>query len=210
MIILEGVDQGTEEWRKARMAIPTASNFGKILTPTGKASRQAKDYRHKLLAEHLTGEPTPDEFQSGAMLRGWELEPIAREFYAFQTDSDVQEVGFIYYDDRKSIGASPDGLVGEYRYLEIKCPSGGVQIATLLSGEMPAAHIPQVQGGLWVSGRDVCDFVSYHPQIPSAIYQVERDDDYISLLMEAVEEFVAEMLRERAVLEERGFVGIAA
>jgi hypothetical protein len=34
MIILD-LEQGTPEWLQARLGIPTASNFGNIITPTG-------------------------------------------------------------------------------------------------------------------------------------------------------------------------------
>ena len=56
MIALD-LQQGSAEWVKARLGIPTASQFSRIITSTGKLSGQADGYMHELLAESLLGEP---------------------------------------------------------------------------------------------------------------------------------------------------------
>ena len=55
--------QGTDEWIHARLGIPTASQFDKILTPAKmELSSQATDYMHKLLAEMATGCPEEETY----------------------------------------------------------------------------------------------------------------------------------------------------
>ena len=50
MIIID-CEQGTEEWFEARMGVPSASNFSRICTTTGKWSAQADSYINELAAE---------------------------------------------------------------------------------------------------------------------------------------------------------------
>ena len=47
MIIVD-CEQGTEEWFQARMGVPSASNFSRICTTTGKWSAQAESYINEL------------------------------------------------------------------------------------------------------------------------------------------------------------------
>ena len=44
MIILECTTRHQKTWREARLGIPTASAFKRILTPTGKGSSAADGY----------------------------------------------------------------------------------------------------------------------------------------------------------------------
>jgi hypothetical protein len=99
--------QGSQEWLKARLSVPSASNFSKILTTKGTPSTQAKAYVDALVAEAITGESTYVKV-TDAMQRGTELEPYARDRYILETGNQVQEVGFCLHDDYQA-GASPDG-----------------------------------------------------------------------------------------------------
>ena len=61
---------------------------------------------------------------------------------------------------------------------------------------MPAVYVPQVQGGLWVTGRQWCDFISYVPNMsgrPLWSVRIQRDNEYIGNLEAAVNVFVAEL-----------------
>ena len=192
--------QGDEVWFASRCGIPTASGFDKICTPaTAKASAQSEAYMFKLLAEWMTGakeEEEPTEW----MLRGIELEGTARETYQFINDAAVETAGFIYSDEGRFFGCSPDGLVGDTGGLEIKCPAPHTHIEYLLGGKLPTKYIPQVQGCMLVTGRKWWDFMSYHPEMPPLIVRVERDDTYISKLHELLIAFTTEMLDKREKL----------
>ena len=67
MITLD-CEQGSEEWLAARMGVPSASNFKKILPSNMKLSTQAPGYRHTLLAELLG--VRAELYQNDAMKRG--------------------------------------------------------------------------------------------------------------------------------------------
>jgi len=198
MIILD-VAQGEPEWFAARSGIPTASNFDKIISSTGKPSTQAKVYMHKLLAEWMTGIPTNNE-QTEWMLRGIEMEDEARSLYCFVNDAVVATVGLAYKDDRKLISCSPDGLIGEDAGLEIKCPAPHTHVEYLLADKIPAKYIPQVQGSMYVTGRDHWDFMSYHPGMPPLIKRIDRDEKFISTLDSLLAEFIHTMLEKREKL----------
>lgn len=201
MIIL-GCEQRSEEWIQARLGIPTSSEFARIVTPTGKPSDQSEAYMFRLLGEWLTGE-SEDAYRNKWMERGTELEPEAKAYYEFVTDLTVQTVGFVYKDERKLVGCSPDGLLDD-RGLEIKAPSAGVHLRYLLRNDIPTTYIPQVQGSLWVTGKETWEWFSYHPRLPSVLITVRRDERYIRALDSAMNAFIDEMLSRREELIKRG------
>lgn len=195
-LILLDCEQGTEEWRQARLGIPTASCFKRIMTNGGSASEQASGYMAELIAEALTGAPV-DSYTSDDMQRGIDLEPTARAAYEFATGHSVQQVGGVYLDDTRRIMCSPDGLISEKRKgLEIKCPKLTTHIQYILDGRLPAAYKLQVQGALWITGYDTWDFVSYHPDYSPCttwILTVERDEKTIAALDKHIRAFAARL-----------------
>ena len=202
------LEQGSPEWLQARLGVPTASAFDKIITPTGKASTQTDAYAKKLVAEWLCGEPL-DEYGNAWMQRGNELEPQARSFYEFQTDCTVEQVGFVLRDD-ELVGCSPDGLVGEKGLVEIKCPAPHTHVDYLLSGTIPNKYRPQVQGQMMLTGREWCDFVSYHPLMAPVIIRVERDDAFIETLNELLSGLTDTINRYKQQLADKGITQEAA
>lgn len=186
-------EQGSDEWIAARLGIPSASMYGKIITTQGKWSTQADTYINQLVAEKLTREQTPF-YQNEHMARGTELEPDARKMYEFIKDVEVQEVGFCLHDTLEA-GASPDGLIGEDGGLEIKCPAPATHVEYLRGGKLPSKYKQQVMGCLWITGREWWDFMSYHPSMKPLIVRVERDEDYIAELEACVSKAV-ELIEE--------------
>lgn len=195
-LILLDCAQGTDEWRQARLGIPTASCFKRIMTNSGSTSEQATAYMAELIAEALTGRPV-DSYTSDDMQRGIDLEPTARAAYEFVTGYSVQQVGGVYLDDSKKIMCSPDGLIPERRKgLEIKCPKLSTHIKYILDGDLPAAYKLQVQGALWITGYDTWDFVSYHPEYSLCttwILTVQRDEKIIKALDTRIRAFAARL-----------------
>ena len=182
-------EQRSDEWFKARLGVPTASSFDKIITTKGVPSKSAKTYLYKLAGEFVSG-ASEETYQSAAMIRGCDLECEARNLYNFITGRFVEEVGFCL---KEGFGASPDGLVGKDGLLEIKCPLISTQVSYLLDKSLPTAYIQQVQGQLLVTGRKWCDFMSFYPGLDPLIVRVERDEEFIGLLKIELKLFCAKL-----------------
>jgi hypothetical protein len=185
MRILECI-QGSDAWHAARLGIPTASAFGKILTPGGKPSSSAAGYMHALIAARLLNMPVDDE-ATEFMGRGLQLEAEAVRYYELQRDAEARRVGFVL-DDSGRFGCSPDRLIGDDGGLEVKCPSAAVHVGYLLD-DLPVKFQPQVQGCLWITGRHFWDVLSYNPELPPALVRVERDEEFIRNLASVVGAF---------------------
>lgn len=198
MILLD-CEQGSDEWFSARCGVITASSLNQIITPsTKKPSAQSESYMDKLIAEKLTGIKTSIK-SSEWMDRGVELETEARLYYSCIAE-DVKEVGFIYKDDKRLVGCSPDGLMTN-KGLEIKCPAPHTQVKYLLSGELPTEYVCQVQGSMYVTGLDKWDFLSYHPDMPPLLLTVNRDDEFCAALDGLLSEFTERMSEKLAKIE---------
>lgn len=171
---IHNVSQLSQEWFELRRGKPSASNFGRIMTPkTGKLSASADEYICELIAElHFLGTEKP---VTPAMQHGTDCEEEARKWYSFDKDQAVQQVGGIETDDGH-FWCSPDGLVGSDGLLELKCPIGKTQVAYLLDGGLPAEYRAQVHGQLIVTGRAWLDFLSYCPGLPPLLLRVEPDE----------------------------------
>lgn len=189
-MIISTAIQGSQEWLTERAGNVSASNFGNIITATGKetSGKTRENYLYRLAAERLTGKPE-DSFKSAAMERGNELEEDARNHFEDVTGLFVAQVGMVYLDELRQISCSPDGLVANDSGLEIKCPLAPNHIRYLDSGKLPTTYKPQVQGCLWVTGRESWRFMSYYPGLQPLIITVNRDEKYINQMAQAVTDF---------------------
>ena len=173
--------QGSEEWHALRCGVPTASNFDKIVTPQGAASKQRDKYLWRLAGEGITGSQE-NGYKSAAMEGGKDREEEARETYELITDTGVDQVGFCMPEAGLRCGASPDGLVGKDGEIEIKCPLIATHVSYLIKNTLPSEYIPQVQGQLFVTGRKWCDFIGYYLGIKPLIIRIERDETFLAAL----------------------------
>lgn len=186
MQIIE-VEQGTDDWLRARMGLATASEFKTIIGVKKDAREKAtRDlYLRKIAGELLTGEPM-ETYQNIHMERGKANEDEARDLYSLTRGVDPLRVGFIR---NHSAGCSPDSLIGKDGGLEIKDALAHIQIERLIKGELPPEHKAQVQGNIWLAEREWWDFVSHCRKLPLFVVRVYRDDGYIANLAGAVRQF---------------------
>lgn len=195
-------EQNTPEWFHARKGIPTASAFGDVLAKGEGKTRRA--YLLKLAGEVITGEPM-ESFSNANTDRGHAMEADARDLYAFQTGAQLDRVGFIR---NGRTGCSPDCLIGDDGGLEIKTKFPHLLIDLILKDEFPAEHKAQVQGTLWVTGRQWWDLAVYWPGIPLFVKRVTRDEAFIQTLSAEIDRFntdldaiVAQMRRRFEISE---------
>jgi predicted phage-related endonuclease len=85
--------------------------------------------------------------------------------------------------------------VGDQGLIEIKSPRQKNHLRSLLSDEVPAEYVPQVQTGLAVTGRAWCDYISYAPGLPLFACRCERDDVVIAQLITAAQAAEVELQR---------------
>ncbi len=197
--------QGSPEWLQARCGLLTASEMCKIVTPAKlKAADNDKSRGHlyELLAQRVTQyvEPT---YIGEHMLRGEADEGEALNIYEDAYEPG-QRVGFITNDKWGfTLGFSPDLLVGEKGFVEVKSRIQRLQVQTILDAKMPDDFLLQVQTGLLVSERQWCDFVSFSAGLPMFTLRVFPDEEVQAAIIAAATKFHARLDEEYERIVER-------
>lgn len=202
-------EQRTPEWYELKRGVPSASEFGNIIQPVKMGYAAAADtYINRLIDEVARPEAERSWGSNRHTERGCELEPEAREVYAFEQDVRLQQVGCIT-NAEGTLLCSPDSLVrGESPLdylggLEVKCPDGPTHVAWMREGGLPAEHKAQVHGSLIVTGLPWWDFLSYCPPYPNILVRVARDG-----FTGALEKHLARFLAEYHAAREKVLGGI--
>lgn len=192
------VEQGSDEWKQARLGHVTASNIAEVMSK-GKGTAEAVGrykYKVKLVAERLTG-AAGESYTNAAMQWGIEQEQFACIAYEAQKETFVDKIGFVLHPDIKWLGVSPDRIVGQDGLIEVKCPNTTTHLDYLFDNKVPAEYYKQIQCQLWVTGRQWCDFVSYDPRLPKRnqllIVRTERNEKLIAEMKTETEKFLAEV-----------------
>lgn len=186
----EHITQGDAEWYQVRCGVLTASEMKNILTPTLKIANNDKTRQHvyELLAQRITEYVEP-HYIGDDMLRGQYDEVKAREIYA-ERYAPVKEMGFITNTKLGfTLGFSPDGLVGNEGFIEIKSRRQKYQIETITNDAVPEEYMLQIQTGLLVSEREWCDFISYSAGLPMFTKRVYVDEAIQAAIIAAATEF---------------------
>lgn len=171
------LEQGSDDWLAARCGLLTASTIGRLITPTTLKvadNETSRGLTMSLAAERITGH-VDFVYQTADMQRGTDDEPFARDAYAANF-APVEQVGFMVRDfGSYKIGFSPDGLVGDGGLIEIKSRRPKEHLKTVLKGLPPLENMAQMMTGLFVSGRDWIDYVSYSAGLPLWVKRVYPD-----------------------------------
>lgn len=195
-MIFVNCTQGTPEWFAARAGVITASKFSDAVSTlkNGAPSQASKDYAYKVAIERIYGETTEDTYVTWEMRRGTDLEPLARIAYEAKTGNLAEESGIVLTEDRM-FGYSTDGFVDDDGLIEIKCPNSARKIVEILETGDISEYEHQIQGGMWITGRQWCDFIMYAPQLEPIgkhlyIKRVLRDEDFIESMEIQLIEFL--------------------
>lgn len=199
--------QGTPDWLAARCGSLGASQVADALarTKTGWGASRA-NAKARIITERLTGKPV-ESFTTAAMMRGTELEPVARAMYSFQHGHDVEEVGIVLHPAIQHTHCSPDGLIASHGMVEIKC-CGAARHIEILTGDKPEdRYIKQCFWQMACTGREWVDLAYFNPDLPEAmqlhVTRIERDDAVIAEMETEVAAFLAEVAETIATLEAR-------
>lgn len=146
-----------------------------------------------LAAERITGHTDPT-FVSDDMLRGHEEEPLAVDAYSKHRGVPVETDGFMvrrWGGGKYKLGYSPDGLVGFDGAIEVKSRRQKKHLITVVSGEVPAENMAQLQAALFVSGREWIDYLSFSAGMHLWPERVEPDPRWFEAITAAIESFEA-------------------
>lgn len=180
--------EANPDWLALRAGKFTGSNFY-IMFGNGETKR-------KLILEKATeqilGKPcNKNHYTNDDIIRGIELEHVARELYICETFNNVEEVAFIEKDEFS--GCSPDGLVGEDGLIEIKCPKDTVFVEQKTSGKIKLDYYIQMQYNMFISERKWCDYIAYNENFPLLIKRYERDEDCIAKIKTVLQHGIEEV-----------------
>jgi putative phage-type endonuclease len=189
------LEQGSPEWRQARLGHISGSNIADVMSKGKGIGR--KNLMMRLVAERMTG-VAPESYTNASMEWGTTQEPFARMEYEVSRETFVEKTGFWKHPIIQWLGASPDGLVGDDGLVEIKCPNSTTHLEYIFNDEVPSEYYKQIQCQLWVTNREWCDFVSYDSRIMKQskrlfIKRCFRSNDTIADMEIEVKAFLTEL-----------------
>lgn len=192
-------------WLEMRAGKLTASRMADAMDflKNGKPSKARTDYIKELLAERLA-DASVRHYVSPAMLHGLEFEDEAKRAYETATADLIDDprnhapLGFFHHPRIENFGASPDGMLGRWGLIEIKCPSTTKFIDWRLDGKVPAEHLPQMLAQLACTGRRFVMFCAYDPRIKDPggrlfVRRFEPKPEEIAAVEAAAEQFVSDL-----------------
>lgn len=202
------VEQNSDEWENLRLGKITSSNFDIIMANYGKEfGESAKKYALKLALERIKNCKSEYNFSNAHMKRGHEQEPIARMLYEDLYFTEVTNGGFF---DCGFYGDSPDGLVGDDGFIEIKSVIDTTHYANIKRGTIDPSYKWQVIGHLDCTGREWCDFISYCADFPENTqilvyrmhrHQVEQEIKMLRARREKFNEYVEQIKQQILSIE---------
>jgi hypothetical protein len=141
-------------------------------------------YAEELVLDILGVEPR-EEVTAASLEHGIENEPYAIQRYTLETMYDVRQVSdSIPHPKYNFVWGRPDGLIGDSGGIEVKCPWNPLWHLHNFKGKGVQDYYDQIQGYMWITGREWWDFVSYDPHFPYPqqiiIKTVERDEAFIA------------------------------
>ena len=123
-------------------------------------------------------------------------------------DEEVNLGGFVYQDESRRVGCSPDYLKAECG-LEVKCPSAPVHVAHMklaASNQVDDSYRLQIQGGLWTTKLPYWDFFSFYPGMPAVRVTVYPELVVQRALDEHMPAFFDQLESGKAMLRDMGVV----
>lgn len=148
----------------------------------------------ELLAERIKGGPVNAFLGNVWTERGNMLESEASALFEMITGKTPKSAGFIYKNEDRRCGCSPDWLMDDAG-AEFKCPGEGRHVELMLAdGNIPSSsYFPQVQFSMWVTGLDKWYLMSYAPDFPPVIMEVLSEECWQTAFDECVPMFLSDM-----------------
>lgn len=190
------MEQRSDEWYNVRLGKVTCSRLIDIMPVARGYKASRANYMAEKVCEILTNEKQ-DNFVNDAMIRGIELEPVARAVYESLTGELIDEAGFLESTEIPNFGGSPDGLIPSRKSgIEIKCPNTATHISTLTGSKIKHDYILQMHGLMILTGADHWVFFSYDDRLPFELSHYTEIVEYDKTLGEQIKEEVSKFNEE--------------
>lgn len=153
-------EQRSEEWFKIRQLKLTASKAQTIAV----ANKGLDTLCRELVIDF---NKIQEVYTNEDIERGIKLESEAIAMFEFETGLDVEEVGFIVYND--FVGCSPDGLTSDDGLVECKAYNDKNFFNFLVDRKIDPKYIAQMQMQMQISSRKHCYFIVYNPNYKKSL-----------------------------------------
>lgn len=206
MKIYESLEQGTEEWLEVRKGKITGSMLPKLIS-----SKTLKVLTGETANSVLSGVVASksvlvaEDILIPQFINGHTGEGLAKRKYQKKFNKSVKEVGFLESDCGR-YGMSPDGLVGDEGFIEIKTMSVNIYTTSVLEDGEPALYgtsnyYMQILMGFIVNPNfKWCDFVMYNLSMDEAtnfkVIRIERNEEHIEIVKKVLENEILPKLNE--------------
>jgi len=187
MKIIEGLEQGSDEWKSWRKTKITATSAA-ILMGNNPWNKPIDLYNE------IFGLIPPKE-SNAAMARGTALEPEARQAFIDKMGIDMIPI-VCEHEEYPWMAASLDGWNEDNKaILECKAPNEKTHFMAI-EGNIPEYYRDQIIHQLAVTGGKVCYYVSYRPEykINLAIVEVYPNIGYMQTMIETEKQFYEECM----------------
>lgn len=203
------IEQRSEAWYQIKTGKISGTKFSDLMA--GENTKTYKDLVLTISSQIITGEINEESYTNAIMERGIEMEDYAAGAYETDMEEKLEEIGFIEPEEDDEfygvVGVSPDRLISEKKGLvEIKCPLAKTHLSYIKRNELPAVYKHQVQGQLFVSKYEYCDFVSYFPNMKLFVYRVYPDKNLHEEYCERLRKFITEVKREIEIYQNYDYV----
>lgn len=172
-----------EEWKDGRKGKITGSKLGDVVTLRGNGKKVGY---WQLLADRLSIDPD-EEYP---MDRGHRLEEEAIARFMKETGKKVDPTLVILTrDEDESIAVSPDGMIGEYESVEVKCLKSAKHLEAYFTQKIPNEYYYQtLQYFIVNDSLETLYVVMYDPRVLVKDYftlEINRSD-----IQEEVDQFL--------------------
>lgn len=133
--------------------------------------------------EPFDAEELDDGFESKAMQRGNDLEPLALEYLEDYTGIKFNVTGWLQSEENELIGISPDAISEDFKTgVEIKCPGAKKHTETIYNNSTPLEHLHQIVHSFIVNDKqEQLYFLSFRPESPKNFVELITLESLVNL-----------------------------